>query len=159
MSQPHWKTVCTVGDVNPVDYSGGIVQVDETGVYAPECTWIEAGESEDDPVRVYRFILEPCTFINGILSDNRFHPDKPAWFAKPESERKPGVNSTTWLKGLADQFNESVEEFAQHFLSDDIQERAGAWMEVGHYHGFDNLDSYPLTMSPDECREWLKGKA
>lgn len=158
MSQPQWKTVCTIGDVDPVDYSGGIVQVDETGVYDPECTWIEAGESENDPVTVYRFILEPCTFVNGILSDNRFHPDKPAWFAKPESERARRPQDTTYLKSLADQFNESVETFARHFLSEDIRERAFAWLEVGQYHGMENLDSYPLTMSPDECREWLKSK-
>lgn len=145
MSQPQWKTVCNVGDVNPVDYSGGIVQVDETGVYAPECTWIEAGESEDDPVTVYQFILEPCTFINGILSDNRFHPQHPVWFQDS-------------LQTFADNFGESLDWIVEKFTSDDPAERAFAWLEVAQHWGFHELDSYPLTMTPDECREWLKNK-
>lgn len=146
MSQPDWKTVCHVGDSNPVDYSGGFVQVDQTGVYAPECTWIEAGESETDPVTVYRFILEPCTYVNGILSDNRFHPDKPAWFAKH-------VEGVAMFKG------DEPQNVIDQFCNPDPTDSAWAWIDLGQYAGFDNLDSYPLTMTPDECREWLKGKA
>lgn len=142
MSQPQWKTVGNVGDVSPVEYSGGFVQIDETGVYAPECTWIEAGETEDDSVTVYRFVLENCTFIDGVLSDNQFHPKHPVWFQDS-------------LQTLADNFGEPLEWIVERFLSADPMERAFAWVEVAQHHGFDELDSEPFTMSPAECETWI----
>lgn len=143
MTQPQWKTIGTVGDCNPVEYSGGFVWIDETGVYDPECTWIEAGENEDSPVTVYRFVLESCTWTNGILSDNKFHPLHPVWFQKD-------------LESLASNFGESVEWLVGKFCSDNPMERAFAWIEVAQHWGFDNLDSYPLTMTPEECEKWIE---
>jgi hypothetical protein len=37
------------------------------------------------------------------------------------------------------------EALEQQFCSDDPLERARAYRDVGEYHGWDNLDEYPLT--------------
>jgi len=80
--QPVCKFLANLGDANPIEHGGFAVFVDETGVYAPECELLETPEEtgrRDWSVR--RIICERCTFINGVLSDNKFHPAKPAWFA------------------------------------------------------------------------------
>ncbi len=43
-----------------------------------------------------------------------------------------------------------AEELIALFLSDDPCERAQAWRCVGEYHGFDNLDSYPIYFTRAE---------
>src|SRR5215475_15130359 len=86
--QPKWRRVANLGDVNPVEYGGYFIDVDETGVYAPEATWLEAPDDEPEDAAseswtAYRFILEQCTqSIDGVLSDNQYHPEAPAWFAE-----------------------------------------------------------------------------
>jgi len=149
--QPVWKMVGQVGDINPIDHSGGFIYIDETGVYPPEVEYIHAPtEYNGEPWVIYRFILEPCTYINGVLSDNKFHPDKPAWFAKTEEERKERPQDTTYLKNVCDFVGMAEPEMIDLFTSDDPQERAAAWMAVGDYHGFENLDEYPLVFTNED---------
>ena len=156
MSQPDWKYICNLGDRNPIDHGGAFLYVDATGVYTPEVAYLVApDEDPEDPRKaawtVYRFIIEPCTFIDGILSDNKFHPTNPAWFAGTEAERSERPQDTTYLKNIARSISEDVDTFAQHFLSTDVRERAFAWLEVGHYHGFENLDTYPTHLTREEA--------
>lgn len=136
--QPVWKIVGQLGDVNPTEHGGLWVFIDETGAYAPEAELLQI----DDETRrgiVYRFILEDCTFANGILSDNRFHPSHPAWFADS-------------LEKIASYVGESTEALRGLLLSNDPLHRARAWEAIGSYHGFENLDSYPLEMSRTELK-------
>lgn len=183
MSQPKWKLAGTVGDVNPVDYGGGFIFVDETGVYPPELELIEVDESafsdepDDEPEfdedgelindfdeleqansdkgkwTVYRFSLERCTYQNGILSDNKFHPDHAAWFAKPEAEKANRPQDTTYLSNVAGCNDVKVEQLIEWFCSEDVQERARAYMEIGSYHGYDSLDHDPLEFDSREEME------
>lgn len=141
MSQPVWKLVANLGDVNPLDHGGFFVYVDETGVYPPEAEVLEVNENgfddEDDDKGewvVHRFILEPCTYINGILSDNKFHPECPAWFADD-------------IKSLATFVDMEVEELIRLFCSNAPLEQAVAWRAVGDYWGCYELDHYPLTFT------------
>lgn len=130
MTQPKWKKVGAVGDVNPVEYGGGVVCEDETGVYAPEVEYYDRdSDAEYSKIRVYRFSADKCTFVNGVLSDNRFHPDHPVWFA----DKLP--DDTT----------------PEQFCSEDTMTRARAWTEVGLYYGFDNLDNYPIYLAYNEA--------
>ena len=152
MSQPKWRAVAQLGDVNPLDSGGYWVFVDETGEYAPEAELLEVPDSDDGEYVAYRFILENCTYINGILSDNQFHPEKPAWFAGTKRERKERPQDSTYLKNIADFIGMTVNELAKQFRSGDPIERAQAWRAVGEYHGFLNLDEYPLTMTRREAR-------
>lgn len=149
--QPTWKFVENLGDVNPVEHGGFFVFIDETGVYAPEVEMLDPPCEGQDKWTVYRFILEPCTFKDGILSDNRFHPNHPAWFAKPEKDRKERPQDTTYLNDLTGAF--PLDELTRLFCSDDPKERAVAWREVGEYHGYDNLDSDPLRLTEEEVKQ------
>ena len=153
MSQPKWKCIANLGDESPIEYGGLFVFVDETGVYAPEAELLEPPcEDEAAPQvwTVYRFTLEPCTFENGILSDNPYYKDHPAWFAKPESERAERPQDTTYLADICSSMDMEAGELVRLFCSDDPLERAEAWRCVGEYHGYDDLDSYPLELSRNE---------
>jgi len=154
MSQPEWEFVSNIGDANPIDYGGCFVFVDKTGVYAPEIEiLVEPCEGDDEIWRVYRAVMEPCTWIDGVLSDNRFHPDKPAWFAKTEKERESRPQDSTYFKDLAEYLGQSVDELARWFCSGSVLKRAFVWKAVGEYHGLENLDSYPLRLTREEVEE------
>lgn len=152
MSQPKWRYVANLGDASPLDYGGLFVYEDETGVYAPECERLERDSDDDSGFTVHRWSLDKCTFINGVLSDNKFHPDKPAWFAKPESEKVNRPQDTTYLSNV-EEYVGSETDLTQDFCSDDILVRARAYESVGSYHGFVNLDSYPLKLTAVEANQ------
>lgn len=150
MSQPKWKLIANLGDVNPIDYGGYFIYIDETGVYDPEAELLIAPEDEDEDGNgewtIYRFELERCTYIDGILSDNRFHPELSAWFAQSPAERAERPQDTTNLANVAS-FIDSTEDALQTDLcSDDPIARAHAYRAIGDYHGFENFDSYPITL-------------
>jgi hypothetical protein len=136
--QPVWKCIANLGDVNYLEYGGRLVFIDETGVYPPEVEVIQEPCDGDAHFTVHRFIVEPCTYVAGILSDNRFHPTMPAWFADD-------------LESMARYAGRTVADLIAMFLSDKVEERAEAWLIVGDYHGFDNLDSYPLRLTRKEA--------
>jgi hypothetical protein len=137
MSQPKWRKIGVVGDVNPLDYSGGFVFVDDTGVYPPEVEYYDRdNDTDNSPIRVYRFAAELCTYVGGILSDNKYHPDHAVWFARDLPD------------GLT----------PADFTSPDTMTRAAAWLEVGLYYGLDNLDSYPLVLSYREAEKRVNGR-
>lgn len=154
--QPTWKLLRNIGGVDPIGAmdAGHLVYEDTTGVYGHES---EVVVPIDDDGReewiVYRFGLDKCTYENGVLSDNQFHKDHAAWFAKPESERANRPQDTTYLSGVAECTGISVEELIEAFCSDDPIARAFAYEQIGHYHGFENLDNYPLRLTREEAEK------
>ena len=148
MSKPTWKLISNLGDATPLDYGGYFVFVDETGVYQPEAELLVVPDDDesDELYEVYRFVLEPCTYHNGILSDNPHHPSTPAWFAMPAKQPQD-----TDLSNVANYIGMPEHELIAAFISDDPIDRAHAWRAVGDYHGFANLDSYPLQLSRSEA--------
>ena len=160
MSQPQWEFVANLGDVNYLDHGGYFVFRDTSGVYAPEAEWLEVPEADDSgrPYRVYRFILEPCTFQGGVLSDNPFHPTLPAWFATPERERQTRPQDTTYLADVARMMGTTRRALVKLFCSADPIDRAHAWRMIGEYHGWENLDQYPLTLSREEAETRYAGR-
>lgn len=158
-AQPKWKCIAKLGDVNPL-YGGYYVFQDESGVYTPEAEYVVCVDEENErgPYHVYRFILDRCTYVNGVLSDNRYHPDHAAWFARPESERATRPQDTTYLSNVARSTGLSVEVLISCLTSDDPIQRAHAYRDIGEYHGFENLDCCPLVLSADEVSaryRWL----
>ena len=131
--QPVWKLIAKLGDVNPIDYGGAFVYEDATGVYDPEVELI-ATEEDCERWTVYRFSIDPCTFINGILSDNKFHPELTALFADS-------------LEAVAETYGRAASDIIHSLTSGTLQDRAQAWLNIGNYHGMENLDSYPLTFT------------
>lgn len=141
MSQPKWRRIANLGDVNPINYGGFFVYIDLTGVYAPEAEVLITNEvaGDCDSWTIYRFILEPCTYTvdsgyegGGVLSDNPYHPMYAVWFADK-------------LESIAETMGTAREELIKLFCSDKAIDRAEAWRMVGDYFGYDNLDQYPWT--------------
>lgn len=181
MSQPVWKFIQNLGDASPLEYGGLFVYIDETGVYAPECTVIECddaaaneiqscGDCEDDSApcerhkslvcwREYRVTLDRCTLTANedgtyFLSDNQFHPLQAAWFATPEEYRATRPQDTTYLSNVVDYAGfESIDELRSAFCSEDPLERAQAYRAVWDYHGIENFDSYPLEWRAEQYNE------
>lgn len=159
MSRPQWKLVANPGDTSPLIHGGYFIYVDETGVYQPEAELVECPCDDIDLYSpkarwtVYRFILEPCTYSNGILSDNPFHPELPAWFATPEALHVERPQDTTYLSRVANTCGIPLGELIADFCSKDPIKLAAAYRAVGEYHGFDNLDQDPLELTRKEINK------
>jgi hypothetical protein len=140
-NQPKWKAVATIGDVNPIEYGGGFVLTDKTGVYPPEIELIEppADDDERGPLTVYRIVMEPHTYVNDVLSDNEFHPDHPVWYADK-------------IESVADSVGCEPEELIGGLCSDSPIERALAYRDLIGYFGPHEFDSYPLTLTRSEAK-------
>lgn len=140
-SQPIWKLVANLGDTSPIEYGGYFVFEDTTRVYAPEAElWVTDDTDENTCIEVRRIVLEPCTFINGILSANKFHPETPAWFANE-------------VGSVANYSDIPVAEFIDSLVNGNSISKAIAWRAIGDYFGWDNLDAYPLQISTSEARK------
>jgi hypothetical protein len=153
-NQPVWKLVANIGDVNPLEHGGLFVYRDESGVYCEEAERLRpvSGEGRGyNRYRSWRFCLEKCTYWNGIVSDNKFHPETPAWFAQPEYERKNRPQDTTYLKNVSDHCGYTVDHLIEELRSSDPCRRANAYREIFDYHGWDNADSCPLTLTREDC--------
>ena len=142
-NQPKFKCVANLGDATPWDYGGAFVLVDQTGVYTPELRIFEeptiGGKYEE-----HTLLLEKCTYINGVLSDNKYHPDKPAWFADsiPDIARFIGVAELQILHQLC---------------SSSVIERAWAYLAITQYHGHQDSPTYHFHKMAvmSRMKKWL----
>lgn len=138
-NQPEWQCIANLGDVSPVDYGGFFVFIDRTGVYAPEAEYLDAPEDDTGTWHAYRFILERCLQqIDGVLSDNEYHPEAPAWFADK-------------LESVAESAGMDERELRTDLCAKDPIRRAGAYQTLLGYFGPDEFDSDPLTLTRDEA--------
>lgn len=140
MSQPEWVFLTNLGDADLIEHGGLFVYTDKTGVYPPE---MERLERDGKKFEVHRVVLEPCTFEDGILSDNPFHKDYPAWFADS-------------LESVAASMDYDIDELRADFCSDDAKKRAFAWRAVLDHHGWANGDEYPLRLKKSEVEARYK---
>lgn len=139
-NQPKWRFVANLGDASPLDYGGLFVFRDATGVYPPEMERLERTTPDDstrDRYEVRRVVLDRCTYVDGVLSDNQFHPEHPAWFAD-------SIESVALSMGC------DPDDIRDSLCSEDPCSRAEAYRCIGDYHGWDNLDEYPLDLSRTE---------
>ncbi len=142
-NQPVWALVANLGDASPLDYGGYFIFKDETGVYPEEAELLELDDENDEnsTYTVYRFPLERCTLsADGVLSDNSCHPEHAAWFADS-------------LASVASYIGDDANELREWFCSADPVERACAYRAVGEYHGWKNLDEYPIKLTRAEAQE------
>lgn len=139
--QPKWRFLANLGDVDPF-ISAALVFLDMTGVHEPEMVWFDEDNTREGKYVVRRVVLARCSMLGNkpnTISDNRFHVDKPAWFAQdlPHSAAVSGMDGN-----LA----------ANLLVSDDPLRRAEAYRALIAYHGPDNFDSYPRLMTRSEIR-------
>lgn len=141
--QPEWKLIANLGDASAdygdLSYGAFYIYEDVTGVYPPEAEYIIAPDDDHGKWYVYRFILEPCTYINGVLSDNPYHPETSAWFAPSAAEQAARPQDSN-LAHLCKSMDTTESEFIALITSADPLARAAAWRMVGEYEGFDNFD-------------------
>jgi hypothetical protein len=154
--QPEWEYLGNLGDASPLLHGGYFVYRDKTGVYDPQAELLVVENEDDAPEEmrytVYRFDLPQCTYVEGVLSDNPYHPECSAWFYATEAEKKARPQDSN-LDDLASSMGIEVDELIRLFCSDDPLERAEAWRMVGDYHGFENLDEYPMGFSREEIEQ------
>lgn len=150
--QPKWRLVANLGDVNPLDYGGYFVFVDRTNTYAPEGEILQEPIDDEKKYTIYRFELDrlktvedPATHAIYLVTE-RYAPDWPhavgqydEWFHKD-------------LAGVASFIGLEVISLRGMFCSADPIERAQAYRAIGDYHGFANLDGYPLQLTRTEAR-------
>jgi hypothetical protein len=138
-NQPDWELIANLGDADPIEYGGVFVYRDRTGVYTEECEILEpnnAGRTWEDPQSwtVYRFSLDRCTYRKPILSDNPYHPEIPAWFADD-------------MGNVANANGRSKLTMLQRLCSKNPLARASGYEMIGRYHGWENLDQDPITIT------------
>jgi hypothetical protein len=133
VNQPQWRLIAALGDADPLTHGGHWVFADETGVYPPE-----AERYDPETGLAHRYCLEPHTLTEGVLSDNRFHPECATWYADR-------------LAGVASWAGTTVTELRQQFCSPDPVQRAHAYAALAEFFGLREFDSYPLTLTPKEA--------
>ena len=145
MTQTKWKCVAQLGDASPIEHGGYWVFIDEAGISDPQAElWNPAAEGSRFG-ESHRFSLPRCTFINWVLSDNKYHPDKPAWFAAD-------IDHIARFAG----FMESALRDA--LCGDNPVNRAIAYRAISDYRGPFNFDAYPLELTAAEARRRYKAK-
>ena len=147
MSQPNWKYIANLGDVNPLDYGGFFIYEDTTKVYAAEGEYYIPEENQ-----CYRFSLDKMSFVNGhLISADMLER------SKTKSLPYPIESYTEWyedsLSSIASYIGVELSELQTWFTSDNVLDRARAYESLGQYHGFENLDSYPLHLTKTEAKK------
>lgn len=159
MSQPEWKLH------KSTDYFA--IFIDTTGVYAPEIELAEeTGEDSDgdETFTIYRWSLDQQAYVT-LESDDDSPALRylvPATIARTYERMQRGENIpwpgplphpipgyVEWfvsgLAGIAASIGRAKLELEIALTSDDIMERAGAYLDIAGYHGAINFDQYPLT--------------
>jgi hypothetical protein len=122
------KLITHLGDSSPFENDGYFIFQDENGDYEAEYVSVHG----EDTWVVFRFPLDRCTYVDGILSDNSFHPSHAVWFADS-------------LDRIASCIGVEHHSLVKMLCSEDYRERLMGWGAVGGYHGFINLDNSPIT--------------
>jgi hypothetical protein len=145
MSQPKWKQAGTIGDVDFIQHDGGIVFVDETGVYDPELEYVQNMPEPDTDAYVYRIVLDSLK----LSPAGKLIPAK-----YDETWPHPIESYTEWFDRDIDSVASTIEipreEFIQALVSSNPLARANAFEALASYHGWENFDSYPLHFKTRE---------
>lgn len=165
MSQPNWEFVTNLGDASPLDSGGLFLYRDITGVYGFEMERLERdgeedGDENDPPARwlVHRVCLDRQKLVRHETSV----------YLVPHSynaETYPHAVSSypEWyvdsLDSIAATMGTSRVELETALCSEDGAQRAWAYQCLADYHGWENFDSEPLTLSLEEVEErYIKGE-
>lgn len=149
MSQPDWKIVGLTGDVNPVEYGGGWILVDTTGVYDPELEYYEP-----ELKRAYRVMLvRQAEIEDGVLVD--------ASVLDSDSRPYPLSHYESWFSENLDQpaacCGMSVEDLRRLLCSKDPAELAEGYMCLVYFYGWEEFDGYPLELTQEQAEKRYRG--
>ena len=153
-----------LGDVNPVDYGGGLVvrndSLERVQVVYFEVLWeedpyeeLDPGQPDHPPSRsIYVFDIDKLAWngISGWYSARTLaHEQLP----RPRSEYVEWFASSDAIKRMANAVGVYWLDLAGMFCSDDPMERAKAYEEIGLFHGFGTLDTNPELASYSRALE------
>lgn len=140
MSTPPTRLlIAELGDKYPLEYGGYFVFQDLQEPHRYEAEWLEVPEEGETKYwTVYRFELTRCSYLNGVLSDNIYHPDHPAWFAGP-------------LACIAEYCGRPRDTLIAMLCSGHPEQMAIAYRAIGEHFGWSNLDSYPISLTRREA--------
>ena len=147
-AQPKWKFIDNLGDADPIENGGLFLYVDETGVYPPELEKLEEPMEGERRWTVRRVTLDKL----------KLHRDGDTLYLVPDAYEAswphPVHQYVEWfasdLDSVASTMGTTREELEEAFCSDKPGERAWAYQCVYDYHGWDNGDSCPLTLTRAE---------
>jgi len=129
--------IAELGDKYPLEYGGYFVFQDLQAPHRYEAEWLEVPEEGETKYwTVYRFELTRCSYLNGVLSDNIYHPDHPAWFARP--------GDLVHIAGYSDLL---ATDLIAMLCSGHPEQMAIAYRAIGEHSGWANLDSYPISLT------------
>lgn len=147
MSQPIWKLLYAT------DYSA--LYVDTTGVYDPEMQIAEEifGAPEHERFLVFRFPIER---LKRVTDEDGFsyvvpYRYEPSWPYPASQYREWYLDD---LASVARSVGTATEALIVALCSESPRDRAWAFEAIGGYHGYDNLDSYPLRISEHRMNAW-----
>lgn len=139
--QPDWEFVANIGDEHPFEHGGYFIYHDKTEKYGYEAELLVVDEARGGRAtyRIYRVPLDPLKLVNDYLVPLSYEP---GW-AHPVEQYAEWFNRD--LERVADNIGSTKEDLEKAFISTNPIARADAYRAVGDYHGWENLDSYPLT--------------
>lgn len=143
MIDRNWKCVAQLGDVNPIDHGGLWVMIDKTGQNDPMIELLDVHDLDNGTVlRHYALTcIDRCAFIDGVLSDNPYHPALHAWFAKD-------------IDKVASCMGSEVQDLVNLLCSADPIDRAMGYRDLIGYYGIENFGGYGMQeMTRGECRK------
>lgn len=130
----------SVGDVNPIEYGGG---------------YILRNDADDRPCLEYFDGLESVvTKAWDVDIDDTAQTDKikiRLYNADLETSGERFMSDLDWVdwSGIASYTGTPIEHYTASVL-DDLRTRAQAACDVASFHGWENLDSYPLELTLTE---------
>lgn len=135
--QPVWVLRAELGDVN-FEHGSCRLFIDRTGVYCPELEYITPkGDDDADGFEVTRVLIEPCE-------------NESEWFFSMLNSvaNYCGVDRIDLANCLLVREVSGVQAWPE---SEDVVRRARAYQDLVSYHGMENFDSYPTTLTFDEA--------
>jgi hypothetical protein len=159
------RFITNLGDVNPLSYGGYFIYEDAPDSRAsrikaqdwspkPRKNAMYSAELlvpvDDAPYLVYRFRLDRLKLVNGYLVPLKYEPSWP----------RPLEHYDEWFSNdiprMAESVDWSAEELREAFTSEDPVKLALAYEILGGYHGFENLDSDPLSLTQEQVEKRYK---
>lgn len=145
-SQPSYFCIANLGDVNPFEHGGAFVCIDRRGIYDPILLIYD-----QDFYRRSEITLERCHKILSNTGEligvgtNRFHPKCEEWFS----------NS---MQAVANFSYNELDKFVDNLTSNNVVERAQAYLSLIYYHGVHEFDHYPFVYENVEDAELFCSK-
>ncbi len=130
-----------IGDVDPIEYGGGIVFQTEYGPVLEYTRGLEGEDvdAEDDHEHSAKLPLYRVDIDDDALKDL-------SWL-KPDD-----------LKSIARTMDRTVSDLRKAAKSSNVMERVSFYEDVAGYYGWDNIDHYPFEIAVVELNERWYGE-